>query len=482
VLVLILVTVTFVAGDFFSSGGGARGPDLTFGYNDKAPITLVPGNKFSQIYEQLNRRYRDQIDPNDVQANIYLWSQAFEAAAVHMAILRELEKSNYEVPVNVVDREMARLPQFQDDSGRFSPALYRQMSDTSRLSLWRQVRDELAVITFYNDLFGLLVPQGEVDFISKMASDMRTFDLVAFSVDDYPDAEYLSYANENAGLFSSIHLSRIVISSSEREAKKILESINNGTTTFEDAARAQSQDGFADRGGDMGLRYVYDIEREITDADDRAAILALGRGEISGVIKFDTRWAFYRVEDALKSADFDDYATMERVRSYMRNSQRGRMEDWAIAQAREFIGEAEADGFNNAARWRGKERRNIGPIAINYGNVDLFPSLQSFSIPEFNAQELIDLSRNSNFWQTAFSTPLNTTSEPMVHGNYVLVFYPLEQSETDESRAEEIASMYSSYWLSYVTEQSLQTYFMNSPKMDNRFWDTYYRFFIGNNQ
>jgi hypothetical protein len=480
VVVLVLITITFVGGDFVGSGGRyGRGADLTFGYYDKVPISYVPGNKFSQYYDQIIRRYRDQIDLSDFQTGIAVWTQAFEAAAVHTAILQELKRSNYEVPVKVVDREVARLPKFQDDKGRFSPALYRQESETSLLALWRQVRDELMVLSFFTDLFSLKVPKNEIEFISAMASDMKSFDLVFFPVDDFPDSEYLKFAKENPGLFRSIHLSRIVIGSNEKEAKKVLDSINNEATTFEDAAIAQSQDSYADRGGDMGIRYVFDLEREITGSSDLEKILSLGKGAISDIVKLDAGWAFFRAEDELIQPDFEDTATMDRVKSYMRNFQRGRMEDWAIEQANAFIEEAKTDSFDSAARWRNKEKRSMGPLPLNYGNVDLFPTLEYFSIPEFSRQELGDLSKNTNFWRTVFSTPLNTPSEPLVHGRNVIVFYPTEILETDDYRAEQISSMYSS-WLNYTTEQSLQPYFLNSPKMDNRFWDTYYRFFVGN--
>ena len=480
VIILVLVVVTFVGGDFLSGGRRyvQKGGDLTFGYYDNVPISWVAGNRLSQYYDQLVRRYRDQIDLNNFQIAMSLWSQAFEAAAVNIAVLQEMKRSGYEPPEKVVDREVAKLSQFQDEKGNFSIFLYRQMSESSRLSLWRQVREELTAIQFYNDIFGLLIPAGEKEFITKMGSDMRSFGMVYFPVDDFPDSEYLSWARENADLFKSIHLSKITINSGERAAKKILESIKDGTTTFEDAARAQSQDNYADRGGDMGVQYAYDLERDITDEQARENIFSLGKGELSAVVKLDDRWVFFRIEDEIKPADFDDGAVMDRVRSYMRNYERGRMEDWAIARADEFIADAKEDGFDNTARRKSRERSNIGPLPINYGNVGLFTTLSEFNISALQERELSELSKNTNFWKTAFSTPLNTPSSPLVHGNKVLVFFPDLQIEIDKERADGISSMYSDYWLGSITEQSLQPFFMNSPRMKNNFWETYSKFFL----
>jgi hypothetical protein len=455
-------------------GGGAH---FVFGYYDRVPISWVPGNFFSQYYDQLVSYYRNIVDVNDFSVGISLWRQAFEGAAIHTAILQEMKRSNYTVPVKTVDREVAMLPQFQEN-GRFSSALYRQMSDTSRLALWRQIQDLLVKDQFTRDQFSLLVPSTEANFFGNMFSNMRSFDMVTFSVDDYPASEYLSFARDNADLFRTIHLSRISVSSSEREARRILETVRDGTSTFEDAARAQSQDYFADRGGDMGLRYVYELQQEIADTAILTGIYRLGRGELSDIINVGSMWVFFRVEDGLKAGDFGDDAVMDRVRSYMRNFQRGRMEDWAIAQAREFIAAAGSSDFENAAWLSGREKSSFGPLPINYGSVDLYTSLNSFSIPVLSEAEISDLSRNENFWRIAFSTRLNSISEPFVQGSKVIVLLVTEQITGDEERAADIAALYSGYWLGYITEQSIHTYFMNSPKMDDRFWDTYYRLFF----
>jgi len=476
VVILVLVIVTFLGGDLLSGGLGRDTPDFTFGEYDKIPIAWVPGNIFSDYHERISRNYQAQgIDPNDFRASAQIWRSAFEQMVVHTAVLQLVKKSNYAVPEKSVDRAVAQQPQFQDN-GRFSPSLYNRMSEKARLALWQQTRDELAKMMFFDDFFAISVPKGEADFISRMASPLRSFEMVSFSVDEFPESEYLNFARENAELFNSIHLSKITVTASEREAKKILAAVRDGSTTFEDAARIQSQDIYADRGGDMGVRYLFDLESEIPNSKDRDIIVNLSRGELSDVIKIGDEWAFFRVEGSQITADFDDFMVMDRVRSYVRNFARGRMEDWGIEQARDFISDAQESGFDNAARWRNKEKRSFGPLPINYGGVDLFTSLESFQIPGFTMQDIQDMSRNESFWEVAFSAQLNVPSKPLVQGNNVLVFLPVEEIISEEDSMEYISMMYSSYWLNYITEQSLQKYFLDSEKMDDRFWDAYFRF------
>jgi hypothetical protein len=474
VFILVLVTVAFVGGDFLGIGGGYRGGDLTFGYYDKVPISFVPGNMFSQYRDnaRMNLQARG-FDISSFQVDYEIWRQAYEGAIVHTAILQMMKRSGYNAPEKTVDKNVAQLPQFQEN-GRFSAALYNQTSEARRLTLWREVQDELNKSMFYGDYFyGLLVPSGEAEFISKMGAVKRNFDVVSFNVDDYPEAEYLSYAAENERLFSSIHLSKITVNSSEREARKIIDSIKDGTTTFEDAARAQSIDTYADRGGDMGLRYYYEMDREIYDAAQRDTVVSLPRGELSDIIRVDNSWVIFRVEDALKPADFADDTVMERVRLYVKDWDRGRMEEWAFGKANDFIELAKTSGFDMAVRFSYLQKSSFGPLSINFGGIDLFDALEASAITGLTEQDLKDLSSNENFWKTAFGTPLYTPSEPLVQGNKVLVFLPTEQIETDEEALEGIANSYKDYWLTRITEESVQYYFRNHPKMDDRFIDTY---------
>jgi len=478
VAILVLVVVTFIGGDLLSGGRfGGGGGDLTFGYYDKVPISWVPGNMFSQNYDQVLQDYRSQgMDANDLRYEAQVWREAYDATVVHTAILRIMDRSNsYSVSDKKRDRYIIEeLPYFKENN-RFSLALYRQMPRANRDRLEKQIKEYLTRTMFLDDAFNTLIPSSEADFIANMSATTRMFDMVLFKVDDYPDEEFIAFAGENAELFNSIHLSRISVNS-EREAARILDSIKDGIVLFEDAARSQSQDIYADRGGDMGSRFFYELDRDIPDTSARQAIFNLGKDEYSNIINNNGEWSFYRVEEGLTEANFDDTTVMERVRSYVRNYRRGLMEDWAFAQAQVFVDEAKESSFDNAARSRLLEKQSFGPLPINYGGLGIFTSLESFTITGLNSHELGNIARNENFWKIAFSTELNTPSEPLVQGSNVLVFFPTEQAEADENSVDNISSMYS-YWVENITRQSLNSYFLHHPKMEDNFWDVYYRVF-----
>jgi hypothetical protein len=300
--------------------------------------------------------------------------------------------------------------------------------------------------------------------------------MVSFSVDSYPDSEVGAYARERADLFRTVHLSKITVNSGEREARQILSSVKDGSSSFEDAAKAHSQDSYAEKGGDMGIKLAHELAGEVSGDADREKLLALGKGEYSEVMKFGSGWVFFRVEDAVQDADFDDPSVIEKARSYIREFERGRMEDWTVEQAQAFISLVNEFDFNEAVYQRGIEKQSFGPLPVNYGNVDLYTPLSSF--PAFSAQELSGSHADENFWRTAFSTPVNTPSEPLVQGANVLVLYPTEEIAAEESSFENIESTFSSYWLSYRSEQAIHSHFLNSKKMEDRFFETFFRYFM----
>jgi hypothetical protein len=147
------------------------------------------------------------------------------------------------------------------------------------------------------------------------------------------------------------------------------------------------------------------------------------------------------------------------------------VEDWLIAQAESFIAQVKEDGFDAAVEARDLSKQSFGPIPLNYGGVDLFDSLRSAGI-----QELASADSNENFWRTAFFTPLETPSIPLVLGGNVVVLYPKEESPAEESAVETVKSIYSSYWLSYNAERGLRYYFLRSGKFEDRFFDAFYKF------
>jgi hypothetical protein len=464
ILVIVIVAFVFVPAIVPETQGTI---DLTFGFYDKTPISYVQGNYFWEAQRSLAQQYQSNLDESNYQFVVYqIWRQAFEMTVVQAGMLDEMKRAGYTAPEDVVNREVAMLPQFQEN-GRFSAAKYRQMDNTSKLALWRQVQDSITAQLYLSDVTGLKSPSQEAAFVSSMASPERRFDFVFFPISSYPDSEIAAYVQANPRLFRVTHLSRISVSSGEREARQILASIQDETTTFEDAARANSQDALAENGGDMGIRMAYELTSDITDESVREGIINLAKGSFSDVIRLsENTWAFFRAEEEPRQADTGDAALMAKVRNYLMGYERGRAEDWLLAEARKFIADVKENGFDSAAANRAMEKKSFGPLPVNYGSAALFPSVPS-DIPELSSA-----ATNEIFWTIGFSTPLNSPSEPVVLGDYVAVLYPLEETVQD-SEDSGFIEMYFPYWLTSSAEQTINSHFINSSKLDDRFWDVF---------
>jgi hypothetical protein len=234
----------------------------------------------------------------------------------------------------------------------------------------------------------------------------------------------------------------------------------------------------------MGAKAAHELGSDIPEEAVREKMMALGKGEFSDVIKtnvlmrtatgtdFAPGWVFFRAEEAVQEADGSDPAVLERVRTYVRNYERGRMEDWALEVANGFVAQVNEIGFESAVSDRGLETRRFGPVPVNYGDFGLFITLGSQQVSEISGA-----ASDENFWRTAFSTPVNTPSQPVVRGSNVLVLFPTEETEAEEETIEGITSLFVAN-IRNISEQSLRTFIINSPKMDDKFTDMYFRLFM----
>jgi hypothetical protein len=469
ILVIVIVAFVFVPAIVPEAQGAG---DFVFGYYNKVPVAYVARNYFSQVLQNLLEDQRANItDSNYEEVYREIWQSAFTFAVIRQGILDEMKTAGYVTPEDVVDRQIALLPDLQVN-GKFSASRYRQMGKNAQMNLWRQVRDDTAIAHYRENLSGIITSAQEGEFIRSMASPRRSFDLASIPVSSYPDSEIVSFVQSSPSLFRVTHLSRITVSSGERDARQILDSIKNETTTFEDAAK-ESRDDYAESGGDMGIKMAYELSAEIPDAAAVDALVSLPRGSLSDIIRVPEGWTFFRAEDDARPADTNDLAMMEKIRAYIWLFERGRMDDWLLAEAAALSAEIQSKGFDTALYDRGIEKRSFGPLPINYGDVYLYSSVYSSGLPELSAA-----GRDDKFWQAAFTTPLLTPSAPLIAGNFVLILYPTEETEADESETAFLESFYS-YLVSQTIDSGLAGYFFSNGKLEERFDEVFRRQVLG---
>ncbi len=453
----------------------AEGGRLSFGSYDGIPIEFIPGNYFAQQRDYYSEQIRSSgQDQNNQYAAFQVWRAAFESTVIQTAALQEMKKAGYKTPEGLVDKRMAALPIFQEN-GKFSAARYKAMSEADRMNLRRDLEAQIALERYMDDTLNLRISSQEKDFIISMASPERSFEMVLFPLASYPDSEVSAFVSANPNLFTRVHLSKITISSSEGDAKKVYDSVKNGTVSFEDAAKTHSKDEFADKGGDTGLKYAYELATEITDTGNREKVLNLAKGVLSDIVKGPAGWIFYRAEEDPRPVTAPDQALLAKARSYMVSFEKGKIEDYLITRANEFAEKARTMGFANAASAMNLEKKTFGPLSLNYGDVEIFKGLRSL-----NVKELASGSTNETFWKTAFATPLQTPSKPFVVGENVIVLNPVSEIKADDSTTA-IINYYYNYIAGQYSEQTLRNYFLTSKKLKDQFFDTFVRTFMASN-
>ncbi|MCL2557452.1 MAG: SurA N-terminal domain-containing protein [Treponema sp.] len=471
-IILVIVVVAFVfvtpAGMFLDGFGEDDG--LTFGYYDRTPIAFSPGNFFAEEYEWRMRQMQMMAggQPLSWWDEFQVWSAAFESAAIHQSILSAMQRAGFEPPERSVDREMARLPMFAEN-GRFSQALYRQLDESRRRSIWRRVREDLIKNRFLDDAHGLPTPSAEARFIGTMASTERSFEMAVFPSGSFSLAEVSAHAAQSPELFRNAVVTFMSILGDADDALRIISSINNGDISFAEAAALYSDPafGFADR--EMRRAMAYDLREELLDDATLALALSLLPGDLAPVARSDGGWAIALGHGPAAQADLGDPWVREGIEAHMRNLPFETLEAMALERASAFDANARAYGVDVAFAMQPEAtRRSFGPVPINYGGSGMFQDLGAQGVAELSGA-----SSNEHFWRTAFSAELFQPSPSIVQGGNVIVLFPLEETEAGDGGIQSVADAYENYWILNMTGDLITQHVMDSPRLDrDRFWDT----------
>jgi hypothetical protein len=493
VILLVFIIIAFV---FVPTMPGIQqeGEEMVFGYYNGKPITQNTYFR-NALYETAQMAGFDLQGDYSTNSNtaFQVWYQAFVRTLVHMAVLDEMKTAGYTAPPTEIDRQVAANPDFQED-GRFSVVKYNSYDKNQLLSLWRNTEESYTTGKYYNDYMGLKVSTAEKQFIGDMAYPERSFELVSFPRSAYPDSELAAFAQGHADLFKTVHLSRITIAG-EKEAVQLLESIKNGTTAFEDAARNHSTDMDKEKGGDMGIRLAYEIFTELQEESDRSAVTSLRQGEYSAVLKAPGDvWVIFRAEENPYNGDLASEESLTKVRSYMNSFEGGRIENWLIALTEELMAEAKEQNkslsvyvaelkaeqnplFVNRARvLENAVTSTFGPISLNYGNMggagaDRGLMLFTNTINIETNPELSSAALSEVFWRTAFSIPLNTPSSPFTLGDTITVLTAVGETAGDADSIENIANFYTWGWMYNAIGMDVNAVYMESDKFENHFYE-----------
>lgn len=465
-IILIISIFTFVVFGFgtevFSSISSSKNT-LDFGKYDNRAITNKPGSEFDTNVTQIaNMLGNNTQNPSFIY---YVYDGAFKTTINHMALKNAVTKSGYVVPESAVNREL--LPLYTID-GSFNKKLFNQTDDQVVADQKRKISEALIYNRFNVDVFGETQPfydfgiiknyiQGystegdklelgshslyglkdnsiEAEFIADMSQENRSFEVATFNKNDYPTSEAVAFGRENAELFMSYDLSAVTVTT-EKEAKEILKQLKSGELTFDTAVLEKSQKFYTDTDGKLRNNLRFQIADILEDDNDISNIVALADGEYSSVIKTtqygSTTYSIFTKNGEGKTPDFTDEVVLEAIKSYIKENEAGRIEDYFMAQAKD-LAEKTSSSLKVASKGSSLVTvTNVENVPLNCAN----NTLLNKTIPS----ELSSIASDVNLLEKAFSLKVGQISEPLVTSSSVIVLRCTASTKADKGNSDSIA-------------------------------------------
>lgn len=474
VLIFVMSAIAFVF--IPSSRGFGNQKTLVFGKWNKKSIEYVQDSFFIRQIQSISEQYRSQGQELDQFAYFQVMHSAFNSTVIRFAIQEELDKVKYEAPTFLVNKNLVNY--YLDTDGKYSASLYEQTPETTRVSRRKQLTEDLTAQRYISDVFGtqtglygLKTSDAEANFIKSMASPERSFTYVAFETTNYPDSEVIRYAQENQTKFVKYPLLMISLDS-EAEAKRVAASIAKEEITFEDAIATYSTLYGTSSDGVLNGNFAYQLETFFTDAKDLDIVKGLSVSAISPIVKAGTSFSIVKKTAQEIQTDLTNAEIIASVKSYMKSNELGRIQDFHLAQAEEFVKKAKSSNFDQVAADYNVAVQTTTPFTINYGGSDILST-----IPVETNPELASASKNEAFFKEAFTLEAGDISKPLMLDSYIIVLKLLEEKSSDQDSNEMIPYFYKYYAMSWAQE-SLTNEFLQSNKLEDNFIKVYLENFL----
>ena len=470
VAILVVIVVTFIWAPAGGRGRGAGGK-IEFGTYKGKPVEYYSSNFFAERVAAVNEQLRgSNQEPEDLEAVAYqVWRTAFDQTVVHMAFLAEADRAGAWVSDDRLDEVLIQSGPWSQ-GGVFNEERYRATSNADKYAYRKLFREQLLDEQVQRDLLGdIQYSQKEVDFFKAMISAQRKFSFVSFAFRDFPDAEVKAYGEKNPERFRRIKLSQILVKTSESEAREIRRKLEDRSASFEELARAHSKDAYAEKGGDAGWRYFYDLESDFEQKEPLEAVMGLAEGALSDVLHSRYGWVIYRCDSPALRPDLSDGETTQMVRGYMMRYEKGQVEDYMLKRAEDFRLRTRDLGFLGAALAQNLKAQATEYFPLNYQGV-------YFLAPVRAVGQEVDISSaaaNEEFFLKAFRLAPGDISEPVLLEDQVIVLRLEDVREAPQEQLD-LSAEYFSYFARQALEADLQAGLLKPEYLKDNFHDTFY--------
>lgn len=473
ITILVIIVISFVGAPLLR-GFGSSGNELVFGKYGDVEIEYASGTYFSRQLDILQDQYQSKGSDNHQYETYQIWKGAFDRSVFHTAILYSASKSGVYISDRKIDKTLTEVGPYMDN-GKFSPAVYNATPSSDKYENRTTFREELIHQQYLHDIGGRFYSPSELSFIKEMSAYERNFRYVAFSISGYPLDEVNIYGNSNISTFRKIGLSRISLKDNAKEAEVILNQLKENPALFEELAQNHSTDFYAEKGGDMGQVTYYSLGGDIVDNNDTGSIFALGKDEISGLIKTPYGFSIYRCNKVSQDPDLTDESELKNILNYMLINEKGMIEDYFIAQAETFINNTNDEGFTEAASSMGLSYYITDYFPINYGNSYFLKQVKTVDESSY----FDTVATDQRFLTSLFSLKADKLTEPAIVGDTILVAQMIGEQEMTEEELSYMDSFYP-YLVDQIQQIELNSTFLNSDLLTNNFMSIFSQYIMAN--
>lgn len=464
IIVLVLISISFVLAPTIEAVMGRKqGSGLVFGTYGKEKIEYAYGNYFYDQYQNYANQYKTSSTTDATQVVYQIWKSAYDSTVMFTALNQLAKQAGIIASNAVVNRRIIDGGYYNVD-GKFDLATYNKASTEQKAKVENEVRRSLPPTIVATDIGSVLSSNAEQDYVAAMADKARTFQYASFDATLYPDADASTYAVKNPQLFYTIDLS-VISTNSKESAQAILDSINNGTKTFEEAALAESKDSFAAKNGKAGKMYFFQITSNFKNADEAQQIFSAQVGKPFGPVEGNNSWTIYRVDSAPVAPDFASQSVLSVVKLYLALYDSQVMTDYLKGQANTFVSDAKATDFATAANKAGVTLTDVTATPLNIGGSSY---LGSFSNSDPNG--MLSYAQTDTL-KTMYTTPAGTILDP----------FPANSSEIVVKVGDESTSGLGSYlktFYSYLSGSNNQQDMAQAIMHDEQFKDNFLSVFL----
>ena len=465
-IILGAVAIALIAGVAIPAfGPKAGGGSLKFGSYDGTPIEFAYGNYFYNQYQNYAQQSRDSTQTGAYQ----VWLNAYQGTFFHIAIEKMAKQAGLRVTDKAVNKAIIESGLYHKD-GVFDPATYEQASNESKKRIHNQISDNLPTQMIFNDLSTLLTSPQELEFIDLLGEKARSFEYVVFDASLYPDDLTRHYASANASLFTLIDVSSITVSDQEA-GEALRQEIASGNISFEDAARENSLDSFANEGGRSGTWYLWELQDTFSESDEVNLLYSTKQGELSPLFASYLGYTFYRVEKDPFMADLNDDEVLKDVKTYIGRG--GEMiTPYLAEQAAQFVAAIEGGGdFNREAQKRNLEVYTVEPTPPNTGQSSFFIGFSNTDSGGYLSAVGDDVMAVERLYRAE----LNTVTQPIEsRGAYVVARATAEGGLAEEMRD------YVMFLYPYIIQEGIQQDLLQSIFTNDKYEDNFLQTFIAN--